>query len=110
MSASVNWMHAGQARDSLWGPLFIETMKHGKLINRVFPRVYKKEELAELSAPVLLIFGDKEVIYGDLDEAIQAGRNLIPEASVAVIPNAHHITALAQPEAVNQELLRFFAD
>jgi len=110
MSASVDWMHAGLAPDPLWGPLFIETMKHGRLINRVFPRVYKKEELAELSAPVLLIFGDKEVIYGDLDEAIQSGKNLIPGASVAVIPNAHHIAALAQPEAVNQEFLRFFAD
>jgi pimeloyl-ACP methyl ester carboxylesterase len=84
-------------------------MKHGKLINRVFPRVYVKQELAEISAPVLLIFGDREVIYGDLDEAIQAGKDLIPGVEVAVIPGAHHITALAAPEAVSQELLRFFA-
>lgn len=110
MGASVDWMHAGLAHDTLWGPLFIEMMKHGRLINRVFPRVYKKEELAEITAPVLLIFGDKEVIYGDLDEAIKSGRDLIPEARVAVIPNAHHIAALAQPESVNQEVLRFLAD
>jgi pimeloyl-ACP methyl ester carboxylesterase len=109
MSASVNWMHAGLARDPIWAPLFVETMKHGKLINRVFPRVYVKQELAEISAPVLLIFGDREVIYGDLDEAIQAGKDLIPGVEVAVIPSAHHITALAAPEAVSQELLRFFA-
>jgi pimeloyl-ACP methyl ester carboxylesterase len=110
MTGSVDWMHAGLAPDPRWGPLFIETMTHGKLINRVFPRVYGKEEFAEISAPVLLIFGDKEVIYGDLDKAIQAGKDLIPGASVAVIPNAHHIAALAQPKAVNNELLRFFAD
>jgi pimeloyl-ACP methyl ester carboxylesterase len=110
MRASVDWMHAGLAPDPLWGRLFIETMKHGKLINRVFPRVYEKEELAEISAPVLLVFGDREVIYGDLDEAIQAGRDLIPDVEVAVMPSAHHITALAAPEAVNQELLRFFAN
>jgi pimeloyl-ACP methyl ester carboxylesterase len=110
MRAGVDWMHAGLAPDPLWGPLFIETMKHGKLINRVFPRVYTKEELAEISAPVLLIFGDREVIYGDLDEAIQSSRDLIPEARVAVIPGAHHIAAVAQPEIVNQELLRFFAN
>jgi pimeloyl-ACP methyl ester carboxylesterase len=109
MSASVNWMHAGLARDPIWAPLVVETMKHGKLINRVFPRVYVKQELAEISAPVLLIFGDREVIYGDLDEAIQAGKDLIPGVEVAVIPSAHHITALAAPEAVSQELLRFFA-
>ena len=110
MSASVNWMHAGLARDPIWASLFIETMKHGKLINRVFPRVYEKEELAEISAPVLLILGDREVIYGDLDAAIQAGKDLIPDVEVAVMPSAHHITALAAPEAVNQELLRFFAN
>jgi pimeloyl-ACP methyl ester carboxylesterase len=85
-------------------------MKHGRLINRVFPRVYKKEELAEISAPVLLILGDREVIYGDLDETIRAARGLIPDVNVAVISDAHHITAIAQPAAVNQELLRFFAD
>lgn len=110
MSASVNWMHAGLACDPLWAPLFVETMKHGKLINRAFPRVYEKKELAEISAPVLLIFGDREVIYGDLDEAIQAGKDLIPDVEVAVIPSAHHITALAAPEAVSQEFLRFFAN
>jgi len=109
MSASVDWMHAGLPLDPLWGPLFIETMKHGRLINRVFPGVYTKEELTEIAAQVLLIFGDREVIYGDLDEAIRSGKDLMPDASVAVIPNAHHIAALAQPEAVNQELLRFFA-
>jgi pimeloyl-ACP methyl ester carboxylesterase len=110
MDASVDWMHAGLPRDPLWGPLFIETMKHGRLINRVMPRVYKKEEFEKITAPVLFVFGEREVIYGDLDEAIQAGKDLVPGARVALIPDAHHITALSQPEAVNHELLRFFAD
>ena len=110
MGAGVDWMHAGLAPDPLWAPLFVETMKNGRLINRVFPRVYTKDELAEISAPVLLILGDREVIYGDLDEAIRAGKDMIPDVEVAVIPHAHHITALAQPDAVNHELLRFFAE
>jgi pimeloyl-ACP methyl ester carboxylesterase len=110
LRASVDWMHAGLPRDPLWAPLFRETMIHGRLINRVLPRVYKKEEFAEITAPVLFIFGEREVIYGDLDEAIQAGTDLIPDACVALIPDAHHITALSQPDAVNHELLRFFAD
>lgn len=110
MRAGVEWMHAGITPDPLWGPLFIETMTHGKLINRVFPRVYTKEEFVEISAPVLLLFGDREVVYGDLDEAIQASRDLIPDARVAVIPDAHHIVAVAHPEFVNQQLLQFFAE
>lgn len=110
MRRGVEWMHAGLAPDPLWAPLFVETMIHGRLINRVFPRVYGKEDLAGIGAPVLLVLGDREVIYGDLDEAIRGARELIPAVEVAVIPNAHHITAIAQPDAVNQELLQFFAD
>lgn len=110
MRAGVDWMHAGLAPDPLWAPLFVETMIHGRLINRVFPRVYTKEELAGISAPVLLLLGDREVIYGDLAETIRAGSDLIPDVDVVVIPNAHHITAIAQPDAVSHELLRFFAD
>jgi pimeloyl-ACP methyl ester carboxylesterase len=110
MRSSVDWMHAGLPRDKLWAPLFYETMKHGKLLNRVFPRVYDRDELAEIRASVMLVFGDREVIYGDLDSAIQAGKALIPHAEVAVIPEAHHIAALAHPEATNRELMRFFAD
>ncbi len=109
MRSSIDWMLHGLPRDPLWEPLFYETMKYGRLINKVFPRVYTSEELAEVKAPVLLVFGGREVIYGDLQSAIESGRELIPEARVAVIADAHHIAALAQPEAVNGELLRFFA-
>jgi pimeloyl-ACP methyl ester carboxylesterase len=109
MRSSVDWMHAGLPGDSLWEPLFYETMKHGRLINKVFPRVYTKGEFAAIKAPVLLVFGDREVIYGDLQAAIESAKELIPQARAAVIPDAHHIAALAQPEAVNHELLGFFA-
>lgn len=109
MRSSVDWMHAGLPGDPLWKPLFLEVMKYGRLINKVFPRVYTKEELAVIKAPVLLLFGDREVIYGDLRSAIKSGKELIPEAKVAVIPDAHHIAAVAQPEAVNREMLGFFA-
>ena len=52
--------------------------------------------------------GDKEVIYNNLQVAIQSARELIPDVEVALIPEAHHITALSQPEKVNRKLLQFF--
>jgi pimeloyl-ACP methyl ester carboxylesterase len=110
MRSSVSWMHAGLPADPLWEPLFLETMKHGKLINRVFPRVYTREELGEIKASVLLVLGDREIIYGDLESALSAAKQLMPEAGVVVVPEAHHITALARPDIVNRELMRFFAD
>jgi len=90
MQSSVDWMYSG-------------------LINKVLPRVYSKEEFAQIKARTLLILGGKEMIYNNLQAAMRAARKLIPGVQIEVIPNAHHITALAQPEAVNQKILEFFA-
>lgn len=59
--------------------------------------------------PVLLILGEKEAIYNP-QSAIRAAKKLIPGLQVAIIPEAHHITALAQPARVNQRILEFFAE
>lgn len=107
---SVDWMHAGLLSDSLWEPLFYRSLVYGGLINQVFPRVYSSEEFAQIKAPVLLILGENERIYNRLQLAIRDAQKLIPGLQIAVIPKAHHITALAQPELVNQRILRFLAE
>jgi pimeloyl-ACP methyl ester carboxylesterase len=109
MRWSSQWMHKDLPPDPLWEPLFYRLMVYGGLINQVFPRVYKGEELAEIQAQVLFIFGEKEAIYNNLQSAVRAARELVPNAEIEMIPNAHHVTALAQPDLVNRRLLQFFA-
>jgi pimeloyl-ACP methyl ester carboxylesterase len=106
MRRGVNWLLAGLPTDPAWVSLFTQIMVHGSMTTRVFPRVYKPEELAQITAPALLIVGDHERIYSP--EAVSsAARRLMPSVQVAVIPDAHHITALAQPERVNQVVTGF---
>ena len=109
MRRSVDWLHAGLSPDPLWEPLFYRTMMYGKLINRVFPRVFSDEEFARIKAPVLLVLGDHEVIYNDLEKTVAAAQRLVEGVEVEVIPGAHHITALAQPELTNQRILGFLS-
>jgi pimeloyl-ACP methyl ester carboxylesterase len=107
MRRSVDWMRGDLPRDPLWEPLFCQTMINGRLINQVFPRVFSKDEFAEIRVPVLLILGEREVIYTSLESAVEKGRELIPGVEVELIPGGHHITAVAQPDLVNQRMLRF---
>jgi pimeloyl-ACP methyl ester carboxylesterase len=109
MRRAVDWMHQGLPADPLWGPLFLSTMTHGVLANQVFPRVYTAEELRRIEADVLFVFGAREAIYGDLEAAVRSTHERMPEAKVVIVPEAHHIAALAQPEVVNGHLLAFFA-
>ena len=110
MRRSVDWMHGDLPRDPLWEPLFYQTMTNGKLINKVFPRVYSKVEFAQIRVPVLLILGEREAIYSSLESAVEKGRHLIPGIEIELIPYGHHITAVAQPDLVNQRILRFFGE
>jgi pimeloyl-ACP methyl ester carboxylesterase len=110
MRYSVNWVHNGLPFDPLWEPLFYRSMVYGGATNQVFPRVYSKEEFAQIKARVLLLLGEKEAIYNDLESAARAARELIPNAEIEMIPDAHHITALANPKRVNERLLHFFAE
>lgn len=110
MRRSVDWMHKGLPSDPLWEPLFYNSMVYGGLINQVFPRVYSKEEFARIRARVLVLLGEREGIYNNLQAAVRSARELLPGACIEMIPDAHHITALANPVFVNQKLLQFFAE
>ncbi len=104
---SMDWMRAGLPRDPAWEELFRLILMHGSVTNQVFPRVYTAAELAQIRAPTLLLLGDREKIYPPPEASEQASR-LMPGIEVQIIQQAHHVTALAQPELVNSSLLQFF--
>ena len=109
MRHSIEWMHAGLPKNRAWVELFNLVLLYGRGTNQVFPRVFSAEELAQIKAPTLLILGDHEKIYPP-HAAIEQARRLMPAIQVQLIPKAHHITALAQPELVNASLLGFFQE
>lgn len=110
MRSSVDWMYGGLPIDPLWDAVFHKSMLYGGLLNQVFPRVYTKEEFAQIKAKTLLLVGEQEKIYNNLKSAVQSARELVPNLQVEIIPNAHHVAAIANPERVNQTLLQFFAE
>ncbi len=103
---SLNWMRDGLPLDPAWGALFYQVLEHGKMTNQVFPRVYTREEASQVAAPTLLLIGDHERIYRP-EDAIRAARQLMPNLEAEIIPNAHHIAALAQPAVVDDRIIRF---
>jgi len=96
MRRSVDWMHKDLPVDPHWEPFFYNSMVYGGLINQVFPRVYSKDKFARIKAKVLLILGEEEAVYNNLQVAIRSAWELIPDVEVALIPDAHHSTCTAR--------------
>jgi pimeloyl-ACP methyl ester carboxylesterase len=63
------------------------------------------ERLAEISAPTLIVYGDKDVM--DVRQAAGPLAAAIPGARLAVIPDAAHLPQMERPQAFNEIVLRF---
>jgi pimeloyl-ACP methyl ester carboxylesterase len=71
-----------------------------------FRPTFGDDEFASLKMPVLLLIGDREVLY-DATSAIDRARQLIPHIEADIIPNAGHMLSTDQPEVVIDRMLRF---
>jgi pimeloyl-ACP methyl ester carboxylesterase len=71
-----------------------------------FRPVFGDDELGNLRLPVLLLIGDREVLY-DARSAAERARQLIPHIEAEIIRNAGHMLNTDQPEAVIDRIARF---
>ncbi len=65
-----------------------------------------KEQLASLNCPTLIISADQDYTPVSFKQEYIA---LLPNATLAVVPNSHHALPLERPEAFNQVLGEFLA-
>ena len=70
------------------------------------PSIFSDEELRKVSTPVLLLIGDREVIYKP-ETAIRRATRLVPGLQAEVIPNANHNAEYTAPEQVNKKVMDF---
>ncbi len=73
---------------------------------RLMPTMFSDEELRRLAIPVLLLIGDREVIY-DPTKALARARRLIPHLEGDLIPECSHDMAISRHRTVSSKVLAF---
>jgi pimeloyl-ACP methyl ester carboxylesterase len=94
--------------DKAWGELMAVVMADSARPSMAPPVVLGNAELRAIKAPTLLLIGEHERLY-EARATLELAMRRMPGLSGAIIPNAHHLGALAQPEDVNDRILRFLA-
>jgi len=93
-------------RDRLWSKLIATTMAEAPKISVINAAVFSKRELASVRAPTLLLIGDQETLYPPR-ATLDLARLHMPALKTALVADADHIAAMAQPEAVNGMIVAF---
>lgn len=73
------------------------------------PPLFSDEELGQISAPTLLLYGEHEVVY-DLPTIRKRVATLPSNFQMEVIANAGHVLDYDQPAAVSARILEFMKD
>ena len=105
---AVKWVENGAPLEPAFHKLFYLVMKYGKSANQVFPAIFSDEQLKTIKTHVLLIYGEKEVIY-DYNLAIQRAEKHLQNVKTVIIPGANHISAASVPELTNEAILKFLS-
>jgi pimeloyl-ACP methyl ester carboxylesterase len=74
--------------------------------NAFMPTVFSAAELRKIRTPALLLMGDNELLY-DPHEVLRRAQNRMPALEARIIPDAHHIAAMAKPDEVNARIVEF---
>ena len=93
-------------RDAKWSALMAATMSAFSKVSVTSASAFSRSELRAIRAPTLLLIGDAEQIY-EPHAMLKLARERMPGLEGAIIPNADHIAAMAQPDDVNDRILRF---
>lgn len=74
----------------------------------IIGRIDSRPALAAIVVPTLILVGDRDALTPPIRSEEMA--ELIPDATLVVVPNCGHASSLEQPDAVNAALLEWLAD
>lgn len=93
-------------RDAKWGALMAATMSAFARMSVISPPVFSTRELRAIPVPALLLIGDAERSC-DPPAMLKSAQKRMPLLEGAIVPDANHIAAMAQPDDVNDRIIRF---
>jgi pimeloyl-ACP methyl ester carboxylesterase len=93
-------------RDRKWAALMAVTMAERAEVSVINPPVFGRAELRAIRAPALLLIGAEETLY-DPPATLKLAQARMPGLAGAIVPDADHIAAMAQPEDVNARIVEF---
>jgi pimeloyl-ACP methyl ester carboxylesterase len=92
--------------DANWSALMSVMMSESARMSVISPAVFTRAQLRAIRAPTLLLIGDKERLY-EPRATLKLALERMPRLEGAIVPDADHIAAMAQPRDVNERIIGF---
>jgi pimeloyl-ACP methyl ester carboxylesterase len=94
------------AADEDWLALGRQLMDGSKRMNLIMPVVLSDADLAAIQAPTLLLIAEHEILY-EPQSTLRTAMMRMPGLEAEIVTGAHHLAAMARPDAVNARIVEF---
>ncbi|MCM3291511.1 alpha/beta hydrolase [Paenibacillus sp. MER 180] len=91
------------------GALWRKPHPNVKAGKRVWPHVFKDEELNTITCPLLIMLGEQDITQNP-QAAMAKARSCLPSAVMEMLPGVGHFFNLQIPEIVNERVISFMKD
>jgi pimeloyl-ACP methyl ester carboxylesterase len=81
-------------------------MDGSQRINMIMPAALSDAELRAIRAPTLLLIAEHEILY-EAEPTLESAMTRMPGLEAEIVQGAHHLAAMAQPDAVNARIVDF---
>jgi pimeloyl-ACP methyl ester carboxylesterase len=92
--------------DEDWLALGRQLMDGSKRMNLAMPAVLSDAELGAIQAPTLLLIAEHEILY-EPHSTLRTAMTRMPGLEGEIVPGAHHLAAMSQPDVVNARIVDF---
>jgi pimeloyl-ACP methyl ester carboxylesterase len=92
--------------DEDWLALGRQLLDGSKRINMIMPAVLSDAELGAIQAPTLLLIAEHEILY-EPHSTLRTAMTRMPGLEGEIVRGAHHLAAMARPDAVNARIVGF---
>jgi pimeloyl-ACP methyl ester carboxylesterase len=92
--------------DEDWLALDRQLMDGSQRVDMVMPAVLSDAELRAIRVPTLLLIAEHEILY-EPNSTLRIAMTRMPGLKGTIVPGAHHLAAMSQPDAVNALIVDF---
>lgn len=92
--------------DKDWLALGRQLMDGSQRINMILPAVFSDAELGSIQTPTLLLIAEHEILY-EPHATLRSAMTRMPALEGEIVPGAHHLAAMSQPDVVNARIVSF---
>lgn len=76
----------------------------------LYHKIYHREDLIQTTMPILILVGEKPVLYKDPQAFTAAAAYALPHAKIEIIANTGHDLHIEESSLVNQKMTDFLLE